>query len=120
MSGSIENLLVRNLRSLRGARPGTARDRDRGDIRSRSRLLRSARPARRARAVNDAVVTLQAQFPDHVFSQIGNVDAPQDSERLAWAFGPPHQPRQITGLDVAVVNAGRISGVYTFFDPTGA
>jgi ketosteroid isomerase-like protein len=39
--------------------------------------------------VDDAVVTLQAQFPDHVFSQIGNVDAPQDSERLAWALGPP-------------------------------
>ena len=70
--------------------------------------------------MNDAVVTLQAQFPDHVFSQIGSVDALQDSGRLAWAFGPLHQPRQITGLDVAVVNAGRISAVYTFLDPTGA
>ena len=70
--------------------------------------------------MDDAVVTLQAQFPDHVFSQIGSVDAPQDSGRLAWSFGPPHQPRQITGLDVAVVNAGRISAVYTFLDPTGA
>jgi hypothetical protein len=69
--------------------------------------------------LDDAVVTLKAPFPDHVFSQIGSVDAQQDSGRLAWAFGPPHQPRQITGLDVAVVNAGRISAVYTFLDPTG-
>ena len=70
------------------------------------------------RALEDAVVTLQAQFPDHVFSQIGNIDALQDSGRLAWAFGPPHEPRRIAGLDVAVVNAGRISALYTFLDAT--
>ncbi len=72
------------------------------------------------RALDDAVVTLQAQLPDHVFSQIGSVDALQDSGRLAWAFSPPHQPRRISGLDVAVVNAGRVSAVYTFLEPTGA
>jgi hypothetical protein len=33
--------------------------------------------------LEDAVVALQAQFPDHVFSQIGSVDALQDSGRLA-------------------------------------
>jgi hypothetical protein len=69
--------------------------------------------------LEDAVVTLQAQFPDHVFSQIGNIDALQDSGRLAWAFGPPHEPRRIAGLNVAVVNAGRISALYTFLDATG-
>ena len=43
-----------------------------------------------------------------------------DAGRIAWAFGPPHEPRRITGLDVAVVNAGRISALYTFLDSTGA
>jgi hypothetical protein len=70
--------------------------------------------------LEDTAVALQAQFPDHVFPQIGSVDALQDSGRLAWAFGPPREPRRITGLDVAVVNAGRISALYTFLDPTGA
>ncbi len=71
------------------------------------------------RGLEDAVVALQTQFPDHVFSQIGSVDVLQDSGRLAWAFGPSHEPRRITGLDVAVVNAGRISALYTFLDPSG-
>jgi hypothetical protein len=35
--------------------------------------------------LEDAVVALQTQFPDHVFSQIGGIDALQDSGRLAWA-----------------------------------
>jgi hypothetical protein len=69
--------------------------------------------------LDDAVVTLQAQFPDHVFSQIGSVDAC----RIVGG-SPGHSARrtnrQITGLDVAVVNAGRISAVYTFLEPTGA
>jgi hypothetical protein len=43
-----------------------------------------------------------------------------DAGRIAWAFGPPHEPRRITGLDVAIVSAGRISALYTFLDPTGA
>jgi hypothetical protein len=67
--------------------------------------------------LDDAVVTLQAQFPrPRVFAD--RRDALQDSGRLDLAFGPPHQLRQITGLDVAVVNAGRISAaVYTFLEP---
>jgi hypothetical protein len=56
------------------------------------------------RRLGDAVVTLQAQFPSHVFSQIGSVDALQDSGRLAWVR-PAARIAGITGLDVAVVNA---------------
>jgi hypothetical protein len=52
--------------------------------------------------------------------QIGSVDTPQDCGRFDWAFGPPHEPRRITGLDVAVVNAGRIAALFTLLDPTGA
>ena len=122
MSGSIENLLVRNLREVfRGARarPHGPRPRSkRYSIAITSSQIRAASMSGSNRG--RCGFTLLAQFPDHVFSQIGSVDAPQDSGRLAWAFGPPHQPRQITGLDVAVVNAGRISAVYTFLDPTGA
>lgn len=50
------------------------------------------------------------------FHRSGGVDAQQDSGRLAWAFGPPHEPRAITGLDIAVVNGGPISALYAFMD----
>ena len=107
MSGSIENLLVRNLHEVFGERDPARRATVIEAIFDRDCLFSDPRGQHVGhRALDDAVVTLQAQFPDHVFSQIGSVDAPQDSGRLTWAFGPPHEPRRITGLDVAVVNAG--------------
>jgi hypothetical protein len=110
MLDSIENLLVRNLHEVFGERDPVRRTTAIEAIFNRDCLF-SDPPGRHVghRGVEDAVVALQARFPDDVFSQIGSVDALQDSGRLAWAFGPPHEPRRITGLDVAVVNAGRIS-----------
>jgi hypothetical protein len=121
MSESIENLLVRNLHGVFGERDLATRTTAIGAIFDRDCIFSDPRGRYVGhRGLEDAVVALQAQFPDHVFSQIGSVDALQDSGRLAWAFGPLHEPRRITGLDVAVVNAGRISALYTFIDPTGA
>ena len=121
MSGSIENLLVRNLHEVFGERDPARRTTAIKAIFDRDCVFSD--PGGRHvgyRGLEDAVVALQAQFPDHVFSQIGSVDALHDSGRFAWAFGPPHESRRITGLDVAVVNAGRISALYTFLDKTSA
>ena len=118
MSDNIENLLVTNLHEVFGERDTARRATAIEAIFDRDCLFSD--PGGRHvghRELEDAVVALQAQFPDHVFTQIGSVDALQDSGRLAWAFGPPNEPRRITGLDVAVVNAGRISALYTFLDP---
>jgi hypothetical protein len=57
------------------------------------------------------------------FNLVGHhagVDALRDYGRMVWAFGLSDEPQRITGLDVAVVNAGRISALYTFLDPAGA
>jgi hypothetical protein len=121
MSDSIENLLVRNLHEVFGERDPARRRIAIEAIFDRDCVFSD--PAGRhvgRRALEDAVVALRAQYPDHVFSQIGGVDALQDCGRLAWAFGSPHDPRLITGLDVAVVKAGRISALYTFLNPTAA
>jgi SnoaL-like domain len=121
MSDNIETLLVRNLHEVFGERDPARRATAIEAIFDRDCLFSDPRGQHVGhQALDEAVVTLQAQFPDHVFSQIGSVDALHDSGRLAWAFGPPHQPRQLTGLDVVVVNAGRISALYTFLDPTSA
>ena len=121
MLDSIENLLVRNLHEVFGERDPVRRTTAIEAIFNRDCLF-SDPPGRHVghRGVEDAVVALQARFPDDVFSQIGSVDALQDSGRLTWAFGPPHEPLRITGLDVVIVNAGRISALYTFLNPTGA
>jgi hypothetical protein len=120
MSDSIETLLVRNLREVFAERDPAWRATAIEAIFDRDCVFSDPRGRHVGhRGSQDAVVALQAQFPDHVFSQIGSVDALQDSGRLAWAFGPPHEPRRITGLDVAVVTAGRISALYTFLDAKG-
>jgi hypothetical protein len=71
-------------------------------------------------ALDDAVSALHERFPDHAFSEIGAPEALRDSGRLAWSFGPPDDPQQVTGLDVIVVNAGRIAALYTFLNPARA
>jgi hypothetical protein len=121
MSDNIENLLVRNLHEVFGERDPARRAAVIEAIFDRDCHFSDPRGLHVGhRALGDAVVALQAQFPDYVFSQIGSVDALQDSGRLTWAFGPPHEPLRITGLDVVIVNAGRISALYTFLNPTGA
>ena len=80
MSGSIENLLVRNLHEVFGERDPARRATAIEAIFDRDCLFSDPCGQHVGhRALDDAVVTLQAQFPDHVFSQIGSVDAPGGS-----------------------------------------
>jgi len=67
-------------------------------------------------ALEAAVAALQAKLPGYVFTEVSGPDVLQDSGRLAWAFGPLEDPQRITGLDVVVVEAGRIAALYTFLD----
>jgi SnoaL-like domain len=121
MSDSIETLMVRNLHDIFGERDPAQRAIAIEAVFGRDCVFSDPRGKHVGhRELEDAVAALQAQFPDHVFSQVGDVDALPDCGRLAWAFGPPKDPRRTTGLDVAVVNAGRISALYTFLDPTAA
>jgi hypothetical protein len=121
MSNSIESLLIRNLYEVFGERDPVRRTAAIEAIFNRDCVFSDPRGRHVGyRALEDAVVALQAEFPDHVFSQISGVEPLEDGGPLAWAFGPPDEPLRITGLDVAVVNWGRISALYTSLDPTGA
>jgi len=71
-------------------------------------------------ALNASVAELQAEFPDHVFTQIGSVDVIGDCGKLAWGFGSLREPLQITGLDVAIVRDDRITALYTFLNTPDA
>ena len=67
--------------------------------------------------VNDAVEQLQRRFPDFAFSVLADGDANSGVGRLRWGFGPPSEPRKITGMDVLVASDDRrITAVYTFVD----
>lgn len=68
-------------------------------------------------AINDAVVQLQRRFPDFAFSELADGDAYSGVGRLRWGFGPPEEPRKMTGIDVlAASDDRRIASLYTFVD----
>jgi hypothetical protein len=68
-------------------------------------------------AINDAAEQLQHRFPDFAFSELADGDANSGVGRLPWGFGPPGEPRKLTGIDVLVASDdGRITALYTFVD----
>ena len=68
-------------------------------------------------AINDAAEQVQRRFPDFAFSELADGDAYNGVGRLPWGFGPPSDPRKITGIDVLVASDdGRITALYTFLD----
>ena len=68
-------------------------------------------------AINDAAEQLQRRFPDFAFSELADGDAYSGVGRLRWGFGPPDEPRKMTGMDVLVASDDRrITAIYTFVD----
>jgi hypothetical protein len=68
-------------------------------------------------AINDAAEQLHRRLPDFAFSELADGDAYSGVGRLAWGFGPPAEPRKITGIDVLVASDdGLITALYTFLD----
>ena len=68
-------------------------------------------------AINDAAEQVQRRFPDSAFSALADGDAYSGVGRIPWGFGPPGEPRKITGIDVLVSSDdGRITALYTFLD----
>jgi hypothetical protein len=65
-------------------------------------------------ATIDAV---QQQFPDFVFTPIGEADGHHQQVRFQWGLGPVGAEPPLVGFDVAVVNGdGQITAVLGFLD----
>ncbi|GAA4680364.1 nuclear transport factor 2 family protein [Gordonia humi] len=61
------------------------------------------------------------QFPDFVFSRIGEVDAHHRQLRFRWGLGPAGAEPAIIGFDVIVLDEqGRIQDVRGFLDQVPA
>ena len=68
-------------------------------------------------AINAAAEQLQRRLPGFAFSELADGDAYSGVGRLPWGFGPPSEPRKITGIDVLVASDDRrITALYTFLD----
>jgi hypothetical protein len=67
--------------------------------------------------IDGAIQSIQEQFPHFVCSELSAPECFYGIGRLAWGYGLPNEPPQITGLNVAVVSNNRLSALYTFLDP---
>jgi hypothetical protein len=64
-----------------------------------------------------AIGAVHEQFPDFVFTQVGDVDAHHDQARFQWGLGPADAEPVIIGFDVVVTDAdGRFEQVLGFLD----
>ena len=74
-------------------------------------------------ALDGVIAAVQEQFPGHVFTAGGPVDAHHDQARFTWHLGRPGEESLVIGSDVAVFAPdGRIRTVLGFLDkvPAGA
>lgn len=68
-------------------------------------------------SIDGAIERIQERFPQFVCSELSAPESFHGIGRLAWGYGLPNEPPQITGLNVAVVSNDRLSALYTFLDP---
>lgn len=63
---------------------------------------------------------LLAGAPGFVFAPVGEVRVVQDVTVLPWTFGPPGAAPVVQGMDICVVEDGRIARMYTLVDAPAA
>jgi len=68
-------------------------------------------------SIDGAIHSIQKQFPQFVCSELSAPECFHGIGKLAWGYGLPNEPPQITGLNVGVVSNNRLSALYTFLDP---
>lgn len=68
-------------------------------------------------AINHLIATLQAQWPvEFVFELTAPARVNHQVQHVAWRLGVPGQPPVATGMDVAVVENGRIASLHLLMD----
>ncbi|MHA3704391.1 nuclear transport factor 2 family protein [Jatrophihabitans sp. YIM 134969] len=69
-------------------------------------------------ALDAKAAGLLASAPDFVFTAAGEVMVNHDLGHLAWNLGPEGQPPVVRGLDIALVEDGLITKLWTFLLPS--
>lgn len=68
-------------------------------------------------AMRATIAEVRAQFPDFVFSQVGDADSHHRQVRFQWGLGPSGEDPVVIGFDVVVVDDDeRIRDVRGFLD----
>ena len=117
MKATIEVLLERNLLEVFNNEDATQRRQVIAELWAEHCVFVDPDGVHRGRQkVDEAVSGLLARFPGYRFA----VDKPAQGQhgvgRMSWVYGPPEDPRRITGQDVGAIENGRLATLYAFID----
>jgi len=70
-------------------------------------------------ALNERITILQKKFSGFKFSLI-KIDNTNNVVRYYWNFGPKGNPKLISGMDLMVIEAGKIRSLHVFLDKVPA
>ena len=59
---------------------------------------------------------LQSRFPGAKFTLAGVPRTLSNAIRAFWHFGPPENPRVVSGMDFVILTGERVSSLYAFAD----
>ncbi|MDJ1482886.1 nuclear transport factor 2 family protein [Cytophagaceae bacterium YF14B1] len=66
--------------------------------------------------INEFVQNLQQKNPGFQFSDISSIDTHHNIARLYWHFGPEEKPDAKSGMDLFVMEDGKVQKLYVFVD----
>ncbi|MEW2511165.1 nuclear transport factor 2 family protein [Streptomyces sp. NPDC046870] len=67
-------------------------------------------------ALNEKAQKILAESPGFVFKTAGDVQVSHNLAVLAWQFGPEGEEPVVRGLDISIVENGRIAILHTLID----
>lgn len=66
--------------------------------------------------INGFVNGLQQKNPGARFTHVKPIDTHHNIARLYWQFGTKEQPALVTGMDMFVIENGKVEKLYVFVD----
>jgi len=66
--------------------------------------------------LNQFIDGLHTKNAGYVFTHQRPIESHHNLARLFWSFGPPSNPNAITGMDLFIIEHGRVQSLYVFLD----
>jgi catechol 2,3-dioxygenase-like lactoylglutathione lyase family enzyme len=66
--------------------------------------------------LNEFIEDLHTKNAGYTFTHQRPIESHHNVARLFWSFGPPSKPDAITGMDLFIIENGRVQSLYVFLD----
>jgi hypothetical protein len=118
MEQSVEKIIERNLLEVFNGRDANSRRQAIDELWDRDGVFIDPGGVHEGvERINAIIELLFTQFEGYLFSVRGPGQSMHGVGRLPWSYGPPDDPRRLTGTDVGVTKDGKLMALCVFIDP---